>query len=162
MILFDLRCAKGHVFEGWFRDGAAFDAQAASRKVACPVCGSRNVVKAPMAPRIGKGSAAERDRPAEKAGAADKERRPDAAGAAKPTPAPTHMHVVQALRELRRHVEANCDYVGERFAEEARRIHYGETDRRNIYGEASDEEARALDEEGVEFKRIPWVPRHDG
>jgi len=144
MILFDLKCAKGHVFEGWFRDGAAFDAQAAAREITCPSCGSRNIAKAPMAPRIGKGAKAAKEAPPE----------------TKAVAAPPGM--MQALRELRRHVEANCDYVGERFAEEARRIHYGESDRRNIYGEASDEEARALDDEGIEFKRIPWVPRHDG
>jgi hypothetical protein len=161
MILFDLKCAKDHVFEAWFRDGAAFDAQAASRKVACPVCGSRKIVKAPMAPRIGKSGRQERERASERA-ASEKSGPPAKAGPGEAKPAPTQMHVMQALRELRRQVEANCDYVGERFAEEARRIHYGETDARNIYGEASDEDARALDDEGVEFGRIPWVPRHDG
>lgn len=148
MILFNLKCAKGHVFEGWFRDGAAFDAQAAAREIACPSCGSRKIAKAPMAPRIGKGASGEKERPAEKPA----ER--------KPIPAPHAM--MQALRELRRHVEANCDYVGDQFPAEARRIHYGESDRRNIYGEATEEEARALDDEGIEFRRIPWVPRHDG
>jgi hypothetical protein len=62
-----------------------------------------------------------------------------------------------ALTEIRRQVETNCDYVGERFAEEARRIHYGEVDPRGIYGEASSEESQALAEEGIEFGRIPWV-----
>jgi hypothetical protein len=65
------------------------------------------------------------------------------------------------LGELRAKVEANCDYVGEKFAEEARKIHYGETDPRGIYGETSKDEADALAEEGVEFARIPWLPRHD-
>lgn len=69
---------------------------------------------------------------------------------------------VKALRELRAKVEADCDYVGPEFAEEARRIHYGETEARGIYGETTDEEAEALDEEGIDFARIPWVPRHDG
>jgi hypothetical protein len=65
------------------------------------------------------------------------------------------------LTELRAKVEANCDYVGGKFAEEARRIHHGEVERRDIYGEATDDEARELHEEGVEFARIPWLPRHD-
>ncbi len=155
MILFDLKCAKGHVFEAWFRDGAAFETQADAREIACPLCGSRKVAKAPMAPRIGKGGSPQKGVPA------GQEQAPAPAPASTPTPTPIPTGMMQALREIRRQVEANCDYVGERFAEEARRIHYGETDRRNIYGEASDAEARALDEEGVEFKRVPWVPRHD-
>lgn len=138
MILFDLKCPKDHVFEGWFRDGEAFESQKAAKTIDCPMCGSRKIEKAPMAPRIGKGGAA--DVPA----------------------APRQTAVtLRALRELRQHIEANCDYVGERFAEEARRIHYGEVGQRNIYGEASDDQARALDDEGIEVKRIPWVPRHD-
>jgi hypothetical protein len=101
-----------------------------------------------MAPRIGKGSPGETEAKAE---------RP-----AQRQTGPMPTGVVQALRELRRHIEANCDYVGDQFPAEARRIHYGESERRNIYGEATDEEARALDDEGIEFRRIPWVPRHDG
>jgi hypothetical protein len=65
------------------------------------------------------------------------------------------------MGELRAHVEKNCDYVGPSFAEEARKIHYGETEKRNIYGEASSKEAESLKDEGVEFGRIPWLPRED-
>jgi hypothetical protein len=71
------------------------------------------------------------------------------------------MKAVQMLREMRKQIEANCDYVGPGFAEEARKIHYGETEARGIYGETSPEEAAALDEEGIEFARVPWVPRQD-
>ena len=67
----------------------------------------------------------------------------------------------QALRELRRHVEDNCDYVGTQFAEEARKIHYGEAEERNIYGESSDEDAVSLNEEGIKVQRIPWLPREN-
>ena len=144
MILFDLKCGKGHVFEAWFRDGSSADRQLIGRKVACPECGNSKVAKAPMAPRIaGKGK-----------------------GEAKPQ-APSKEMVAMStklrkeLGELRAKVEANCDYVGEKFAEEARKIHYGETDPRSIYGETSKEEAHALADEGVEFARIPWLPRHD-
>ncbi len=132
MIVYDLRCRKGHGFEAWFRDSAAYDAQASAGKVTCPTCGSRRVEKAPMAPRVAKGG------------------RKDAAAA-----------VLHAARELQRKVEENCDYVGPDFAEEARKIHYGETDARGIYGETSDDEAKSLRDEGVEFNRVIWPVRHD-
>jgi len=138
MILFDLRCAKGHVFEAWFRSNVSFGSQAKAGAVACPACGSRKVEKAPMAPRIGKGSEATRQQMA--AELAETKRQ---------------------LHELRAKVESNCDYVGAKFAEEARRIHRGEVARRDIYGEATDDEAKELSDEGVEFARIPWLPRHD-
>ncbi len=145
MILFDLRCAKDHVFEGWFRNGDAYEEQIGARKVACPVCGSRKVEKAPMAPRIGKGGRDAAPVPAPPQGAA----------------AEKAAEMMQALRELRGKVESESDFVGDRFAEEARRIHYGEVETRSIYGQTSDEEAAALSEEGVPFSRIPWIPRHD-
>lgn len=135
MILFALRCAADHEFEGWFRDGAAFDRQSAGGKISCPQCGDTSVTKAPMAPRVTRSRAAEA------------------------TPSPAELRKV--LQELRRHVETNCDYVGERFVEEARRIHYGESDPRGIYGEASADDAKDLAEEGIEVARIPWVPPTD-
>lgn len=138
MILFDLRCAKGHVFEAWFRDNAAYDNQAKAGAVNCPDCGSRKVEKAVMAPRIGKKNEIGHRQIAKEMA-----------------------EMKRQLTELRAKVEANCEYVGGKFAEEARRIHYGEIERRDIYGEATDDEARDLHEEGVEFARIPWLPRHD-
>src|SRR5438045_7298113 len=131
MILFTLRCAGGHEFEGWFRDGDSFEAQQKAGEIACPQCGDAQVEKAVMAPRISRS----RDK----------------------TPALSPAQMRAALVELRRQVETNCDYVGERFAEEARRIHYGEVDPHGIYGEASNEESQALSEEGIEFGRIPWI-----
>jgi hypothetical protein len=138
MILFDLRCTKGHVFEAWFRDNASFDSQAEAGAVNCPACGSRKVEKAPMAPRIGKGNEVGRQQMAKEL---------------------TEMK--RQLKELQTKIEANCDYVGNNFAEEARRIHYGEAAHRDIYGEATDEEAKELNEEGIDFARIPWPQRHD-
>jgi hypothetical protein len=135
MILFALRCASDHEFEGWFRDGAAFDRQSAGGKIACPQCGDTAVTKAPMAPRVARSRSAE------------------------VTPSPAQLR--KALQELRRHVETNCENVGERFAEEARRIHYGESDPRGIYGEASADDAKDLAEEGIEVNRIPWLPPTD-
>lgn len=137
MIVFELKCPSDHRFEAWFRDGAACDAQMATGAVACPVCGAGDVSKAPMAPRIAKGRGAEETR-----------RR-------------IHQDVVRQLTDLRRAVEETCDYVGDRFAEEARRIHYGEADPRQIYGEATAEQSDELREEGVAFQRIPWLPRGD-
>ena len=111
-------------------------------KVSCPDCGSAKVTKAPMAPRIGKSRTGK--------------------GALEPTEkAAMSVKLKKELAELRSKVEANCDYVGDRFADEARKIHYGETDPRGIYGETSKNEARELAEEGVEFASIPWLPRHD-
>jgi len=136
MILFDLKCDKGHVFEAWFRDGPTCERLIKARKAACAICGSGKVAKAPMAPSI--------------------------RGTKATTPAPVEAaEARQMLVKLRETVEKNCDYVGPGFAEEARRIHYGETDKRNIYGEASEKDAKALSEEGIEFGRIPWLPRAD-
>ncbi len=139
MIVYDLKCAEGHQFEAWFRDSAAYEAQVEADDVTCPICGSDKVEKALMAPNLARGG------PRDPAPQAD-------AGA---------VQVRRALSELREQVEANCDYVGPRFPEEARRIHYGETDPRGIYGESTAEEADALKEEGVQVHRLPWVSREN-
>lgn len=139
MILYDLKCKNGHQFEGWFRDSAAYDAQLEAGELLCPACGSKKVGKAPMAPRIAKGG----DKPREEVVSSE-------AKAAR-----------KALQELRSKIEQNFDYVGASFPEEARRMHYGESDARGIYGESSKEEARELREEGIEVQRIPWLPRGD-
>lgn len=180
MILYELRCSGDHAFEAWFKSSAAYDEQAGAGAVICPVCGDNAVRKAPMAPRIAKGRGASRDgRRVPDAGesrdAADAPAQaPEGAGDA-PAAAPgadagaaagRYAHarsagMRQALAELRRRVEETCDYVGPRFAEEARRIHSGEADERNIYGEATDAEAEALADEGIEIGKIPWLPRTD-
>ncbi|MSP50510.1 MAG: DUF1178 family protein [Alphaproteobacteria bacterium] len=132
MILYDLRCGKDHGFEGWFRDSNAYDGQRRAGRVVCPICGDKKVRKAPMAPRLAKA----------KKGNSEAE-------------------ALTALRQMRRQVEANCDYVGERFADEARKIHYGETEKRGIYGEATESDSKELADEGIEVGRIPWVPLAD-
>ena len=134
MILFALRCANGHEFEGWFRDSDGFDAQRQAGEIACPHCGDAAVEKAVIAPRLGRSRA---------------------------TPPAVLAEMRKALVEMRRQIETNCDYVGGRFAEEARRIHYGETDPRGIYGEASDEQSRQLADEGISFGKVPWIPQTD-
>lgn len=134
MIRYDLVCGEGHGFDGWFRDSGAFDAQAAH--LACPVCGSHSVSKAIMAPSLGR-----RREPAPAAGPLEKE-----------------AALREAVRRLRRHVVENSDYVGERFPEEVRRIHYDEAPARGLYGEASPDEAKALVDEGIAVLPLPKLP----
>lgn len=139
MIVFDLKCGKDHVFEAWFRDGAAFDDQANARRIRCPECGDARVAKAPMAPAIARGAAAP-------------------AAPAKPDPGARALGRLRAMHDF---VEKTFDHVGPRFPEEARKIHYGEAEKRNIYGNATAEEARALADEDIAFGVLPPLPRHD-
>ena len=155
MIVYDLACDKGHTFEAWFKDSAAYDRQEKKKQLSCAVCGSSRVRKAPMAPRIG-GSAKGKE--------GGKDGAEDTATPASYANDPTMKKaaaLMKELAELRKHVEKNADYVGTKFAEEARQMHYGEKSRRNIYGEASNKEAKELADEGIEVARIPWMPRHD-
>lgn len=138
MVVYDLRCPDAHVFEAWFRDSAGYEKQRAQRKVVCPECGSTRIERAPMAPAVSTRSEAP------------------------PREAPKHVReVMTMLRELRAEVERTSEYVGDRFPEEARRIHHGESDKTAIYGEATREEAEALADEGIEIAAIPWVPKTD-
>ena len=136
MIKYRLHCVKGHEFEAWFSSSAAYDAQSQGQQVCCPECDGREVVKAVMAPNVALRGAAE--------SAGDAQRK-----------VPTVMHL---LREFRRTVLATAEDVGGRFPEEARKIHYGETEARGIAGTASGEEARALIEEGIEILVLPPLP----
>jgi hypothetical protein len=152
MILYQLRCGKEHEFEAWFKDGQTCERQLVRKSIECPVCGNRKVAKALMAPRIG---ASEK-----------KKKQPLNLPAKPPADSQQPMSVMatamrQHLQEIRTKIEANCDYVGEKFPEEARKIHYGETEARGIYGEASEQEHQELVEEGVEVARVPWLPRSD-
>ena len=160
MILYNLKCDRNHLFETWFRDSTACDQQAAAGDIQCPVCGSAKVEKAIMAPRVagpaGRGRAPDEAPP----GQGGETRAPVAGATAKAMlEAERSGKIRQALGALRRQIEENCDYVGPRFAEEARKVHYGEVEERAIYGETTAEEARKLDEEGVQVQRIPWLPR---
>ena len=138
MIVFDVKCDKDHVFEAWFPDSAAFERQRRKGHVTCPVCGATKVEKALMAPNIT--SSRKKDAAREAVQAAE---------------------AMRAMTKLRQHIETNCEYVGPKFAEEALKIHHGETEKRHIYGEATDDDAKSLEEEGVEFSRVPWLPRAD-
>lgn len=161
MILYALRCDNEHEFESWFKDSAAFDKQAKRKLIACPHCSSNAIEKAIMAPRLGKGGDVKRrgskpGRPEDDKGAGAPQTREMAVA-----PDPQAQALRRQLLELRRQVEANCDYVGPRFAEEARRMHYGESDPRGIYGESSPQEAEALAEEGIAVARLPWIEAGD-
>lgn len=134
MILFELRCSQGHEFEAWFRDSAAYDQQAEAGEISCAICGDGSVSKALMAPAVA-------TRPkidAERAAA-----------------------TMRTWRKLQDHIEKNFDHVGPAFAEEARKIHHGEAEKRSIYGEASSTEAKELRDEGITVGQIPWLPRHN-
>ena len=169
MIVYDLKCRKDHVFETWFRDSAAYEEQVAAGAIACPVCGSKKIEKALMAPRLARGGRARDDAGGGPARDGAEGGPGDGPGGGPGGEMTTRMvkgtagaaELMGQLRELRQKVEETCDYVGGNFAEEARKIHYGEQDPRNIYGETSDQQAKELHEEGVTFNRIPWAPRHD-
>ena len=166
MIRYRLKCEKRHEFEAWFASSAAFDRQAKRGQVNCPRCGSAKVHKSLMAPNIIKGvKRARAEKAAEKAaeqGGAE----PPVAAPPQPVPPPpaethrlaAHGELAKAMRKLRAEVEAKSEYVGPRFPEEARKIHYEEAPARGIYGEATREEAQALSEEGIEFFPLPSLP----
>jgi len=159
MIKYALVCDKGHAFESWFADSAAFDKQAKRKLIACPHCDSTKVEKAIMAPRVS--SSKKRARALEAQAAAET---PASPASAQPAPAPVAMVSPQErefrakLKELRDHLLKNSDNVGARFPEEARKMHYGEIEHRSIYGVASPEEAKELAEEGIEFHPLPILP----
>ncbi len=152
MIRYSLRCDRDHAFESWFQSSAAYDSQVRRKLVTCPACGSAKVEKAIMAPRIVGKKGREKAAPAP---------------AAETVPAvseSTSLMMAQErelrakLKELRDHIVKNADNVGERFPNEARKMHYGDIEHRPIYGEASPEEARSLIEEGVEVSPLPVLP----
>jgi hypothetical protein len=150
MIRYALVCAKGHSFESWFQNSAAYDKQAKRALVTCPVCGTAKVEKEIMSPRLARA----RKRDAAPAPA------PETPGETTPVAmvSPQEQELRKKLKELRQHLTQNADYVGQKFPEEARKMHYGEIDHRSIYGEASPEEARKLHDEGVEFHPLPVLP----
>ena len=152
MIRYNLRCERGHAFESWFQNSAAYESQEKRKLVNCPACGSAKVERAIMAPQI-----------VSKKGRADAEPAPaPATEATAPTSTPLLMAQERELRvklkELRDHIVKNADNVGERFPNEARKMHYGDIEHRPIYGEASPDEARALIDEGVEVSPLPVLP----
>jgi hypothetical protein len=145
VIRYALCCEAGHSFESWFNNSTAFERQAARGLVTCPLCGSAKVEKAIMAPALGGGREAASP-------AAEPEKTPVAIVSKE------EVELRKKLKELRDHIVKSADYVGEKFPEEARRMHYGETEHRSIYGEASPEAAKSLADEGIEFHPLPRLP----
>jgi hypothetical protein len=153
MIRYRLVCTGGHEFDGWFKDSRAYDTQAKRGLVTCPDCGTTQVEKALMAPAVGVRQ--------------NKKESRAQVPAAVPTPAPEAMAMpaspeqramLEFMRRVRKEVTEKAEYVGPRFAEEARKIHYEEADARGIYGEATADEAKALIEEGVSVLPLPVLP----
>ncbi|HZO45451.1 MAG TPA: DUF1178 family protein [Xanthobacteraceae bacterium] len=161
MIRYALACSKGHSFESWFQNSAAYDKQAKRGLVECPVCGTSKVEKALMAPTLA--GTKKRGRPSLPAAMPAAEAT-EAAPAAPETPTPVAMVSPEErefrakLKELRDHLTKNADNVGRKFPEEARKMHYGESEHRSIYGEASPQEAKELHEEGIELHPLPVLP----
>ncbi|MGY3693886.1 hypothetical protein ACVIGA_003966 [Bradyrhizobium sp. USDA 3240] len=152
MIRYTLRCERGHQFESWFQSSAAYESQERRHLIDCPSCGSDKIERAIMAPQIVSKKGRERAQPA------------PAAPVEAPPAESTSLMMAQErelrskLKELRDHIVKNADNVGERFPNEARKMHYGDIEHRPIYGEASPEEARALIDEGVEVSPLPTLP----
>jgi hypothetical protein len=157
MIHYNLRCERGHAFESWFQSSAAYEQQEKRKLVNCPVCGSAKVERAIMAPRIVSKNARDRDEPVPAAAPAPAATEV-AATASTPLLMAQERELRAKLKELRDHIVKNADNVGERFPNEARKMHYGDIEHRPIYGEASPDEARALVEEGVEVSPLPVLP----
>lgn len=137
MIKFGLICEREHAFDGWFRSNDDFDRQKKRGLVECPACGSAKVEKALMAPAVSTG------RKKDKIALAMNE---------------SQKQAMQQLKALSQKMRENSDYVGDKFADEARKIHFGETEARGIYGEATPDEAKGLIDDGVEFMPIPTFP----
>lgn len=153
MIKFNLKCPEGHLFESWFKSGSAFDELSKAGMVTCPECGAATFEKALMAPDV----------------RTTKAKTPADVPAPSTPPVPSQqadMHALAApkseaeaaLKELRRQVQDNSEYVGNNFAKEARAIHLGDAPERSIYGEASREEAKELVDDGVPVAPLPFVP----
>ena len=145
MIQYTLVCEAEHSFEGWFRSSTDFDVQAAKGFVSCPTCGSTSIHRGLMAPNVQ--SAKLKD-----------EREETTKRQSVMMPDQTQKMMLEALREIRKKVTENATYVGDKFAEEARKMHYGEIEHQGIYGEATSEEVSSLSDEGIEFQPLPGLP----
>ena len=159
MICYALACAQGHAFESWFQNSAAYDKQRKRGLVTCPLCGDSKVEKAIMSPGLvgakkrGRATPQRVDAPTQAPVAAGAEAQNQVA-----IVSPQERAFREKLKELRAHLTKNSDYVGQKFPEEARKMHYGEIDHRSIFGEASRQDAKELSEEGIEFHPLPVLP----
>jgi hypothetical protein len=154
MIRYNLRCDRGHAFESWFQSSSAYEAQEKRKLVSCPACGSTKVERAIMAPQI----VSKKSKDSANVAASPAAPTEAAAPASTPLMMAQERELRAKLKELRDHIVKNADNVGERFPNEARKMHYGDIEHRPIYGEASPEEARSLIDEGVEVSPLPVLP----
>ncbi|MEW6644528.1 MAG: DUF1178 family protein [Pseudomonadota bacterium] len=152
MIRYTLHCGKGHTFESWFQDSAAYDSQRKRKLVACPTCESTDIEKALMAPQLSRKSNAKAAAPPPKVADAP------AATDAVPLVSAQELELRAKLKELRDHIVSKADNVGDAFPTEARKMHYGDIEHRPIYGEATVDEARSLIDEGIEVAPLPVLP----
>jgi hypothetical protein len=156
MIRYNLRCDHGHAFESWFQGSSAYDSQVKRKLVSCPSCGSVKVEKAIMAPQIGRKSKGRAV--ADTTEAAQPVSTELSTGNATPLMMAQEVELRAKIKELRDHVTKNADNVGEKFPDEARKMHYGDIEHRPIYGEATADEARSLIDEGIEVSPLPVLP----
>ena len=142
MILFDLQCDKSHKFECWFASSANYEEQLKNKMIICPYCNSTKIQKSLMAPNINIKSTTKNSKKKNK-------QKLD------------HNNLENQIRKFKKYIEKNTDNVGKNFAEEARKIYYGETQSRPIRGESSEKEAQELAEEGIPFSQLPWHTKED-
>ena len=166
MIKYQLICDKSHEFEGWFGDSAAFESQQESGLLTCPVCGSADVRRALMAPNLASPKTRKTDladqQPSAQPEPQPQPQAPQQASAALPPAAARKMQeLMSEMRALQTKIREECRDVGNDFADEARKIHYGEVEPEGIYGQATAEEREALDEEGIEIMDMPWLPKNN-
>ncbi len=169
MILFDIKCSDGHVFEAWFQNNEAYEKQVSGDLVECPLCGCTKISKSLMAPNIatkGKSNGddfstahSSDDHPDHRVMVSAHSESTNDVSSEDVKRALEHMHNVMA--KFRRQVEKSCEYVGKNFADEARKIHYGEGEKRGIYGETTIRETEELIEEGIEILPVPGPDKLD-
>ena len=141
MILFDLKCTNGHVFEGWFASIKKYELQLKKGQIRCPACDDKKISKTLMAPNINTKSS--KSLLNKKVISSDSDK------------------IVKEIKKIKSIIMKNTDDVGKNFAEEARKIYYGESKARGIRGETTNEEAKELEDEGIPFAKIPWTSRGD-
>ena len=142
MILFDLKCENNHTFEGWFASNSNYEEQLKKKMIVCPYCNSTKIQKSLMAPNINTKSNSKKSKKNNKKKLAQN-------------------NLENQIKKFRKYIEKNTDNVGKNFAEEARKIYYGETKSRSIRGESTEKEAQELAEEGIPFSQLPWHSKED-
>jgi hypothetical protein len=158
MIVYQLRCSNGHEFDAWFRDGATYDQQGKDGNIGCPHCSDTMISKAVMAPNIATHRTTSLDmQSSTEFGSSNFSDHGNAEIRAREVAA----KILAAVGQIGKHVAENCDDVGDEFAAEARRIHYGDAEERGIYGQATEQEAEELGDEGIDFHRLPRIRRRD-